>query len=302
MKEILIAIIITVSFHAFSDDDTLPPGIVLAKNGVTLSEQEINAVIAQLSEKELTEIKHTPKLLQSIIEHLFDNKVMAAAVKDKIHQDSDYNTLQRLALNKFNNNHYIQQQAKQKIAAVKDFKTLAKQTYNSNIKQYQQPQTYDYYHIFIIKQGDNEKQAKTKAENMVKAIKAGKITIANIAKQYHSVIAGTDKNGIMKNMRVDNLLPALQQEAADLQVGQITGVIETAFGYHILGLKHINKAQTIPYSDKLEKKIIAELKNDIYRRTITEIRSQFSGPKDLKVNEHLLKSINQKVFSKTVAK
>lgn len=269
--------------------------VVLEKNGVTLTDEEMLAAASDLSEHELDGMRQNNAMLRNFIEQQFDNKVMAAAIAEELQKDKNYPILRDMVLAKFSNQHYVKQKALEKINAVKDFKTLAKQSYHSNIKNYQSPQTYDYYHILLIKQDDEDNKAK--ADALLADIKAGKTTLAEAAKAHHSTVAGTDEEGVLKNVQPEKLMDAIQKAVLTMNVGDVSQVIETSAGYHIIGLKQVNEVETMPYDEKVEKKIIIDLKNKMYRTVNKEIRDQYRGPEGLTVNEALLDKVSKDILA-----
>lgn len=269
--------------------------VVLEKNGVTLTDVEMLAAASDLSENELKGMRENNAMLRHFIEQQFDDKVMAAGIAEELKKDKNYPILSDMVLAKFGNQHYIKQKVLEKIDAVKDFKTLAKQSYHSNIKDYQGPQTYDYYHILFVKQDGED--SKAKADALLADIEAGKITLADAAKANYSAVAGTDAEGVLKNIQPEKLMDAIQKAVLGMSVGDVSQVIETAAGYHIVGLKQVNEIETIPYDEKIEEKIIVDLKNKIYRTMNREIRDQYRGPEGLTVNEALLDKVSKTILA-----
>lgn len=288
-KTILIGLLLSVS-SAWAAE------VVLEKNGVSLTDEELLAVASDLSEYELEEMRKNGAILRTLIEQRFDNKVMATAIAEELEKDKNYPILRDMMLAKFANQHYIKQKALEKINTVTDFKKLAKQNYHSNIKDYQGPQTYDYYHILFLKEEKGE-DSKAKAEAVLADIEAGKTTLAEAAKVHRSVISGGDKEGVLKNIQPEQLMEAIQKAVSTMSVGDVSKVIETSAGYHIIGLKQINEVKTQPYNEKVERSIIANLKTKIYRSLNKEIRDQYRGPEGLTVNEELLEKVTNEILT-----
>lgn len=288
MKKILFSGLFIVASCAISAEK------VLEKNGVVLTDEEMLAAASDLSEYELEDMRKNNAMLRTFIEQQFDNKVMNAAITAELKNDTNYEVLRQMNEAKFANYYYIKQKALKKINAVKDFKTLAKQTYYSTIKNYQSPQTYDYYHILFVNQDGVDNQAK--AEALLADIKADKITLADAAKKYHSAIAGTDAEGVLKKVQPKQLMEAIQKAVLAMRVGDISEIIETDAGYHIIGLKQVNDIETKPYDADIEQQIIADLKTKMYRTVNKEIRDQYRGPEGLTVNDDLLKSITERIL------
>ncbi|PID65324.1 MAG: hypothetical protein CR977_01275 [Gammaproteobacteria bacterium] len=257
--------------------------------------QVLAAEVVLQKNYELEDMRKNHAMLRSFIEQQFDNKVMAAAIADELKNDKNYPIIRAMNMAKFDNSYYIKQKTLEKINAVKDFKTLAKQTYHSEIKKYQYPQTNDYYHILFIKQDNVDNKAK--AESVLADIKAGRTTLADAAKQYHSAIAGTNDEGVLEKVQETQLMEPIQKAIFGMRVGDVSKVIETNAGYHIIGLKKVNDIETKPYDAELEQQIIAGLKTKMYRTVNKEIRDQYRGSEGLTVNDDLLKSVSDKILA-----
>lgn len=289
MKKQFLAALLVAATQAFAAE------VVLEKNGITLTDEEMLAAASDLSEYELADMRNNHAMLQTFIERQFDNKVMAAAITEELKNDKNYPILREMTLAQFINGYYVKQKALEKIAAVKDFKTLAKQTYHSEIKKYQSPQTANYYHILFTKQDDVDNKAK--ADKVLADIKTDKTTLAAAAKTYRSSIAGTDAEGVLNKVQDTQLMEPIQKAIFGMQPGDVSEVIETSAGYHIIGLKDINEVETKPYDSEIEKQIIADIKNSMYRSVNAEIRGKYRGPEGLTVNDELLKSVSDKILA-----
>ncbi len=269
--------------------------VVLEKNGVTLTDEEILTMTGDLSDKELVAMHQKPELLTSLIEQLFDNKVMAAALADELKQDPKFHIMKKINMDKFANSYYVRKKAMEKIKAVKDYKTLAKQTYQTDIEKYQSKPTADYYHIFWVKT-NNAVDNRPNANQVFAKIKAGKITLAEAAKKYHNTVSGGNENGVLEKISDTSLMKPIRQAVADMKAGDMSEVIETDMGYHIIGLIKKNPIEVRPYDNELEKEIVTDIKTEIYSTTNAEIRKQYKGPEGLTVNEKLLQKINNQVL------
>lgn len=288
MKKVFLTCALLVAGQAFATE------VVLEKNGVTLTDDEMLIAAGDLSDNEMDAMRETNEMLRTFIEQQFDNKVMLAGISEQLKADKDYAVLSDMAAAKFANKYYVRKEALKKIDAVKDFKTLAKQTYQSELDKYKGPETFDFYHVLFIKQDGTD--SKAKADALLADINAGKTTLAEAAKKYHTPVAGVGEDGILKNVVPDRMMKPIQEVALGMKVGDVSKVIETDIGYHIIGLKQKNEAKTMPYDDKLEEKIIANLKTKMYRSTNKEIRDQYRGPEGLTVNEDLLKSVTEQIL------
>jgi len=128
--------------------------------------------------------------------------------------------------------------------------------YQKNPDKFQQPEAVHAAHILIRlpEKADDaaKKKARAEAEAVLKQVKAGG-NFATLAKQHSqdpgSAVNGGDLGFVPKG-QTD---PAFEQAAFALKPGQLSGVVETQFGYHIIkGFEH-RTARTVPLEEVKER-------------------------------------------------
>jgi parvulin-like peptidyl-prolyl isomerase len=91
-------------------------------------------------------------------------------------------------------------------------------------------------HILIQTQGMTESEksaAKTKIEGILAEAKAG-ADFAELAKKYSEDPGSKDNGGLYEDFPRGQMVKPFEDAAFSVPVGQISGVVETSFGYHIL--------------------------------------------------------------------
>jgi parvulin-like peptidyl-prolyl isomerase len=91
-------------------------------------------------------------------------------------------------------------------------------------------------HILIMTQGktDAEKAAaRTKIEGILAEAKAG-ADFAGLAKQYSEDPGSKDNGGLYEDFSRGQMVKPFEDAAFTVPVGELSGVVETDFGYHIL--------------------------------------------------------------------
>lgn len=165
-----------------------------------------------------------------------------------------------------------------------------KKFYEENKDTYKVPEQINAAHILIrVKEGATEKEDKealAKAESLLKKIKEGG-DFSQLAKE-NSDCPSKEKGGELGFFSRGQMVPEFEDAAFKLQVGEVSGIVKTKFGYHI-----------IKVLDKKEpgQKDFAEVKEEIEQKLTKEKqKSTFDNyTKDLKakakitINEELLK-------------
>jgi peptidyl-prolyl cis-trans isomerase D len=122
--------------------------------------------------------------------------------------------------------------------------------YNQNLKQYQTPEEVKASHILIaVPQGSDAKTdaaAKAKAEDVLKQVKAGG-DFAELAKKY-SDDPSKSNGGDLGTFERGRMVPPFEKAAFSLQPGQVSDIVKTDFGYHIIKVMKHDPASTKPLS------------------------------------------------------
>ena len=71
------------------------------------------------------------------------------------------------------------------------------------------------------------------AKEVLKKLKSG-ASFEEMAKQYSTDKASALKGGYLGSFKRGDLLPAFEKEALSIQPGEISGVVKTSLGYHII--------------------------------------------------------------------
>jgi peptidyl-prolyl cis-trans isomerase D len=119
--------------------------------------------------------------------------------------------------------------------------------YNSHQAQYQVKDQVKARHILIsVPEGSDAKTdaaAKAKAEDVLKQLKAGG-DFAALAKKYSDDPGSKDSGGELGWFGTGKMVPAFEKAAFALQPGQISDLVKTSFGYHIIQVEQKQTAHT----------------------------------------------------------
>jgi len=107
--------------------------------------------------------------------------------------------------------------------------------YNDNLDQYSTPEQVRASHILIRTEGKDEAAAKAKAEDVLKQAKAG-ADFGALAKKYSEDEVSAKNNGDLDYIARGKMVPEFDQVAFTMQAGQISDLVKTQFGFHIIKL------------------------------------------------------------------
>jgi len=141
--------------------------------------------------------------------------------------------------------------------------------YNDTIEQYQTPEQIRASHILISTEGKDEAAARKQAEDLLAKVKAGE-DFAALAKA-HSDDAGTKANGgDLDYFGHGRMVPEFENVAFAMQPGQVSDVVKTQFGFHIIKLTD-KKPGTTRSLDEVKSQITEQLK---FRRAQEGVEAQ----------------------------
>jgi peptidyl-prolyl cis-trans isomerase C len=126
-----------------------------------------------------------------------------------------------------------------------------KKYYNNNLNLYKQPEQVKISLIWIkVKPDDKESkkiQARKKIEMVQKKVKQGE-DFGKLAKAY-SEGPNAQRGGAWGYLKRGKTAEPIRDAAFALNVGEVSGIVETKFGYHLIKVTDKKPARTIPYKE-----------------------------------------------------
>lgn len=145
--------------------------------------------------------------------------------------------------------------------------------YDENLDKFSQGETVNASHILV----DSEEKAAEIAE----AIKAGKVTFEEAAKE-HSSCPSKEAGGNLGEFGRGQMVPEFEEAAFSLTVGEVSAPVKTQFGYHVIRLNAKNEAKPISYNEAREsiyRKLTSDKQQAAYRSRVNQLKIMF--PVDL---------------------
>jgi peptidyl-prolyl cis-trans isomerase C len=123
--------------------------------------------------------------------------------------------------------------------------------YDENPGQFQQPERIKASHI-LIKSDPNDSDAMKKlaleeAESVAAKLREGE-SFAQLAREY-SACPSSQKGGDLGFFQRGQMVKPFEDAAFALDVGEVSGVVETQFGYHIIKVTDREEGRTIPLDE-----------------------------------------------------
>ena len=155
--------------------------------------------------------------------------------------------------------------------------------YNDNIQQYQTPEQVRASHILLETAGKNDADVKKRAEEILKQVKSG-ADFAELAKKVSEDKGSKANGGDLDYFGRGRMVPEFEQAAFSMQPGQISDLVKSQFGYHIIKVVDKKAGATRPL-DEVRTQIQQQLAMQTADQRITEqarsLEKRIDDPGDL---------------------
>lgn len=121
-----------------------------------------------------------------------------------------------------------------------------------------------------------KQQIKEKMEGILKQAKDGE-DFAELAKQYSEDPGSKEKGGLYENIHRGQMVKPFEDAAFSVPVGEISDIIETQYGYHILKVIDQQK-ETKPLEEvhqTLENTLKQQKSNEAFQKHLDDLKEQY---------------------------
>lgn len=148
----------------------------------------------------------------------------------------------------------------------------AKAFYDANSARYKSEERRRVSHI-LLESADDSDTVKANAEELLKQVQQG-ADFAELAKKNSADSLSAEKGGDLDYISRDVMEPEFEKAAYALQkVGDVSPVIKTSFGYHLIKLTDLAAPQEKPFAD-VKAEIIATLKAEKAQEKFVELQQK----------------------------
>lgn len=155
--------------------------------------------------------------------------------------------------------------------------------YNDNIQQYQSPEQIRASHILLKLEDKDEATVRKQAEDLLAQAKAG-ADFAQLATKFSEDEGSKDKGGDLDFFTRGRMVPEFENAAFAMEAGQLSDVVRTDFGFHIIKLVEKRGGVTQPLSE-VQTQITEQLKwekaQEQAQQTANRLAAQIKTPADL---------------------
>jgi peptidyl-prolyl cis-trans isomerase D len=150
--------------------------------------------------------------------------------------------------------------------------------YQQNIQQYQVPNRVHAEHILLMTVGKTDaevEEIKKKAEDILSQVKKG-AKFEDLAKKYSEDPGTKDKGGDLGWLVQGQTVPEFEKVAFSLQKGQISDLVKTQYGFHIIKVLDKETAHTKPF-EEVKNQLRFELVPNLADKQASDVADQMSA-------------------------
>ncbi len=233
-------------------------------NGQSITTQDIDAKIAKLPPYYQQMLKDRKKEL--LDDMILESLLYKEAKKKGLENDKDVKEMLDEAYKKIIITKYIQGQIDAK-TAVSDKDT--EDYYNAHKDEFMMPERIKASHILVKTEED--------AKAVLNDLAAGK-SFEDLAKE-RSQDSSAKKGGDLGYFTKGQMVPEFEEAAWKLEAGQVSGVVKTQFGYHVIKVTDRKPAQQQDLkgvSAKIKNTLLSQKKQEAFNKLIGELKSKAS--------------------------
>lgn len=149
----------------------------------------------------------------------------------------------------------------------------AKDWYEGHKERFQQPEERRASHILVSGKGDAE---KAKAETVLEEVRKTPARFAELAKQHSQDPGSAGNGGDLGFFGRGMMVKPFEESVFGMQEGEISGIVQSEFGFHIIKLTGIKPLKQRPFAE-VRAEIEGELKRQAASRQFAEAAEQFSN-------------------------
>ena len=246
------------------------PEILARVGNKNITKADIEALISFYPANQQAIIRMDPKNEEALLNNYVTILVVAETAR---RQGFDKEKNMRKQIQILSDEHlakgYVQ---KNVLSKVKVTDKDVEEYYKNHPKEFEKPETVKARHILIGFKGDmtedQKKELRKKAEDVLKKAKGGD-DFAQLASEYSDDPGSKTKGGELGYFPKGNMVPEFENAAFNLKPGEISNVIETPYGYHIIKVED-KKAGEMPAFDSIKEQVRVKATQDAEQKKINE--------------------------------
>jgi peptidyl-prolyl cis-trans isomerase C len=276
--------------------ETPPDATILIQDStLKVTKKEALAMLEEMTPLQRKRmLAHPDKFKGQLIDWLILKKKVAAAKKLKIDQQK----LIQWKIEKAENRILARQlivQYRNNIALPKEIELLAKEYYDAHPEDYQIEEKIKIAHILLSTRQISDKNAKAEKrkalEKIVEQLQKGDITFEEAAKKHSDDTGSAKLGGTIDYFTRGKMVKPFENAAFNLKKkDDLSQIIETQFGYHIIKLLDRKEQSTQPYA-KVKEQLIQKEKSKYIKSKVKAYSDTFRVNKETTIYQQAINDL-----------
>lgn len=279
MRMILTAALVTAALAPWAMAADPPGDTVLVKRGdVTVTVDDVNASLSKLNDEQRFAHRASVESLTKGVSNIYVTRMLAKeAAASGIEQDPEVK--KRLQLQNEATLAQIYMERFEKAIKTPDYEARAREVYNASPDRYKLPERVKFRHILVDFQGRTQEEARRRAEEARKLL-LNKEAFGRVARQYSNDPTFRGNDGTLGPAPFTALIKELADALKTAPLNQVSDIIESKDGYHIVIPLERLAATTIPF-EAAKKGLIDEEQLKFRRAAIDKKLGEITASKDV---------------------
>jgi peptidyl-prolyl cis-trans isomerase C len=274
---------------AMAQNTTLPPGVVAEQNGAQVTLQDIDAFAAKIPEQNRAGFFDSPKRIESTIMSLLLKKQLATQARaEKLDQDAGIQREIQLATE----DTLASAQLEHHKAALKlpDFDELAREYYLAHKDEFIALGDVQVKHVLVSTKDRGDDEAKSRIGEVEASARAHPDQFDALVEKYSDDPSKADNHGLIDDAASSKMAGPFAKAAAALKKpGDVSPVVKTVFGYHVLKLVS-HKPDKQKTFDEIRAGLVEKLRKDWVDQRMAQYTGDLRG-KPLQASPDLVASL-----------
>ena len=247
------------------------PQAFITGAGKTVTSADVLADSERIPEELRKGYLSKPQTVQELATNLYVRRVMAERGREAgVAKSDEMQAAIQIAVDKLVSDAYLKKFDAEHKPSVKAIDDLAKAQYQAEKAKFVEPESVRASHILIS--GDSE-ESKARAERLLQELKAG-ADFEALAKANSQDPGSAVKGGDLGVFSRGRMVPEFEKTVfAMSKPGELSGLVKSQFGYHIIKLKEKHPQKQLTYTE-VEAKLKEQATNDLISKARTEAVKQ----------------------------
>ena len=255
---------------AFAQD----PNVVARIGNRIITVADFNKILTYYDAEQRAMIEKNPQAKPTILWQTVQGLVIAGLAREKgFDKRPEIKGQLEMITNNFLAFQYLQ---KEVISKIKVTEKEAKAYYDKNPDLFKSPEQIKARHILIQvpKEAPDEekKKLKEKADEVLKKVKAGE-DFTKLAADFSDDPGTKSKGGELGFFSKGSMVPAFEQAAFALKPGEVSELVETDFGFHVIKVDEKKEAVSEPF-ETIKEKVTKQVLREKQETKVTEFVEQ----------------------------